>query len=128
MTGEIGLCATGAWDPDLWFLRKAGEVDRAKTLCRRCPQLDECLARALAPTYPLPDHHQVVAGLTTKELLKRRGGKRFLLNDDRHPNHRISLTEGRRDKTLSTHNGSSHPGPNATFAGIDFRTKDAVFN
>lgn len=43
---ESALCAQIG--PDLWFPDRGGSVRLAKTYCRRCPVLGECLDWALA--------------------------------------------------------------------------------
>nr|WP_206024106.1 WhiB family transcriptional regulator [Rhodococcus sp. 14C212] len=39
-------------DPDLWFAESPTELERAKTLCGRCPIRTHCLAAALDRAEP----------------------------------------------------------------------------
>lgn len=39
-------------DSELWFAESPADVEFAKTLCRRCPVRDACLAGALARQEP----------------------------------------------------------------------------
>jgi WhiB family redox-sensing transcriptional regulator len=39
-------------DPDLWFAETPADLERAKTLCTRCPVRRQCLAAALDRAEP----------------------------------------------------------------------------
>ena len=42
-----------AGDPDLWFAEPPADLERAKTLCGRCPIRRQCLRAALDRAEPL---------------------------------------------------------------------------
>jgi WhiB family redox-sensing transcriptional regulator len=49
-TAQPVPCTAG--ESELWFSDLAAEIDRAKSLCRGCPQREPCLAGALARREP----------------------------------------------------------------------------
>jgi WhiB family transcriptional regulator, redox-sensing transcriptional regulator len=44
---DDALCASGQFDPDLWFPDEGASAEDARKLCRRCPVLTECRSYAL---------------------------------------------------------------------------------
>lgn len=55
-------------DPNLFFPERGSNTLPAKTICRSCPFVDECLAYAL----PLVDLHGVWGATTTDERITMR--------------------------------------------------------
>lgn len=65
---SLAECRVGGHDPELWHpLTESGEhttqIEQAKTVCRRCPVMDECRAEALLR----PSTTYGVWGATTHE-------------------------------------------------------------
>jgi hypothetical protein len=97
-----GLCSRPEFDQRLWFSANPKWIDRARTLCGRCPFLQECSDYVMSDRYILPPRHAgsfVVAGMTRKELVA--AGKQEP-KGEREPK-RIRTREGRRVTETNRH-------------------------
>lgn len=67
-----GACATGGYDPELFFSKAAGDRYDAKLVCRACPVRRTCLDAAMAEEAPAADDSGPFNNLTMRDGV--RGG------------------------------------------------------